>query len=154
MQHPSSPPPVSVFPVAGGKQRYPPALHVGVVFGANDRPKCNLPRSSCLAPSTRPLLPDDPLVTHWLHTPADRRGVRAGCSARARTRTGRIRRHCFPPFTSHRFLDSAANRWRLTQRVRQRPRRASASPLSRWGQFPIFTGVKVIHRAAPKGVAP
>lgn len=115
MQHPSSPPPVAVFPGDGKDQRYPSALHVKVVFGASDRPKCNLPGSSCLAPSTRHLLPDDPLVTPWLHTSADSRGVRAGCSARARTRTGRIRRHCFPPFTPHRLFDSAANRWRLTR---------------------------------------
>ena len=31
---------------------------------------------------------------------------------------------------------------------------ATPSPLSRWGQFPIFTGVKVIHRATPIEVAP
>ncbi len=31
---------------------------------------------------------------------------------------------------------------------------ASPSPLSRWGQFPIFTGVRVAHRATPNSVAP
>jgi hypothetical protein len=31
--------------------------------------------------------------------------------------------------------------------------RASAPPLSRWGQFPIFTGVTLSHRASPIEVA-
>jgi hypothetical protein len=43
----------------------------------------------------------------------------------------------------------------LIERVRERPGMlASPSPSSRWGQFPIFTGVKVFHRATPTKVAP
>lgn len=30
---------------------------------------------------------------------------------------------------------------------------ASGSPLSQWGRFPIFTGVRVSHRATPIEVA-
>jgi len=39
------------------------------------------------------------------------------------------------------------------QRVRGRPK-ATPSPLSQWGQFPIFTGMRVSHRATPTEVAP
>ena len=35
------------------------------------RPKCQLPESSCLAPSTRLLLPVQPLESHWLRTPTE-----------------------------------------------------------------------------------
>ena len=31
---------------------------------------------------------------------------------------------------------------------------ATPSPLSQWGQFPTFTGVRVAHRATPAEVAP
>lgn len=41
------------------------------------------------------------------------------------------------------------------KRVRERPGiPASPSPSSRWGRFPIFTGVRVSHRATPTKVAP
>ncbi len=31
---------------------------------------------------------------------------------------------------------------------------ATPSPLSQWGQFPTFTGVRIAHRATPNEVAP
>ena len=43
----------------------------------------------------------------------------------------------------------------LQKRVRERPGMlASPSPSSQWGRFPIFTGVRVSHRATPTEVAP
>ena len=44
---------------------------------------------------------------------------------------------------------------RVCQRVKERPGTpASPSPLSQWGRFPIFTGVRISHRATPTKVAP
>lgn len=88
--HPRAPVPVTAWPAREGGRGASPALQTGAVLGAADRPKCRLPESSCLAPSTRLLLPDLPLEPPWLRTPAVRREVRAGSSVRARTRTGRL----------------------------------------------------------------
>jgi hypothetical protein len=49
------------------------------------------PESFRLAPSIPALLPDVPVDRHWLHTPAVSREVRAECSVRVRTCTGRFR---------------------------------------------------------------
>ena len=52
-------PPWSTANIPHGRRwegRGPPALHPGTVFGAPHRPKCLLPESPCLAPSSRRLL--------------------------------------------------------------------------------------------------
>jgi len=74
-----------------------PALHLGTVVGATTRPKCRLPKSFRLAPSTRLLLPEPPVQSPWLHTHAPTGVVRAECSVQVRPRTGMLRR-CFTSF--------------------------------------------------------
>jgi len=69
-----------------------PTLHPRAVTGAPRRPKCPLPESPCLAPSSRHLLPDLPVVPRWLLTSYI--GVRAESSGRVRSRPGRLRFSC------------------------------------------------------------
>jgi hypothetical protein len=65
-------------------------LHPRAVTGAPPRPKTPSPGVILLGPFVTPPSPDLPVATRWLLTPAVGCGVRARCSARARTRTGRL----------------------------------------------------------------
>lgn len=65
-------------------------LHPRAVTGAPPRPKTPSPGVILLGPFVTPPSPDLPVATHWLLTSAVGCGVRARCSVRARTRTGRL----------------------------------------------------------------
>ena len=82
----------------------PSTLPPGAVFGAPSRPKCRLPKSPCLAPSSRRLLRHLPVALSWLLTSAEYRRVRAESSVRARTRTGRLRRAVILLSSPHPFF--------------------------------------------------
>lgn len=49
------------------------------------------PGVTSLGPFVTPPSPDLPVATHWLLTPVEMGGVRARCSVRVRSRTGRLR---------------------------------------------------------------
>ena len=83
-----SPPPITAYP-AEGRASDSPVLHPRAVTGTPHRPKRRLPKSSCLAPSTRPLL-RSPRWSRASGIPPMNYEVRAGSSVRARTRTGRL----------------------------------------------------------------
>ena len=82
----------------------PSALLPGAVFGARYRPKCRLPKSPCLAPSSYAPSPALPVALSWLRTSADGCRVRAESSVRSRTRTGRLRRVTILLSSSHPFF--------------------------------------------------
>jgi hypothetical protein len=83
-----SPPPITAYS-AEGRASDSPVLHQGAATGTPHRPKRRLPKSSCLAPSTRPLL-RTPRWDRASFVPPMNYEVRAGSSVRARTRTGRL----------------------------------------------------------------
>ena len=58
----------SASPAAGGKFRFPPALHRGAVTGAPLRPKMPSPGVTLLGPFVTPPSPDLPVATRWLLT--------------------------------------------------------------------------------------
>ena len=81
----------------------PSALHRGAVTGAPRRPKCRLPESPCLAPSSRRLLRS----FRWRRAgcvPSRQCEVRARCSVRVRSRTGRLWRVVILLSSPHPFL--------------------------------------------------
>ena len=49
----------------------PSTLPPGAVFGVPSRPKCRLPKSPCLAPSSYAPSPVLPVLLSWLRTSAD-----------------------------------------------------------------------------------
>ena len=71
---------------------YSLALHPRAVTGAPRRPKTPSPEVILLGPFVTPPSPDLPVAARWLLTSAVCCGVWARCSARARTRTGRLGR--------------------------------------------------------------
>lgn len=141
----------------GGRFGLPSTLHPRAVTGVPHRPKCRLPKSPCLAPTPRRLLRS----SRWrragcLPPPVLARfgqGVLYGCGS-AQVGFGR-RLSSFHDLTLSSKGILSPDPLRLTQRVRERPGKpATPSPLSRWGRFPTFTGVRVSHRATPTEVAP
>jgi hypothetical protein len=73
----------SASPDAGGKFRFPPALHRGAVTGAPMRPKMPSPGVTLLGPFVTPPSPDLPVATRWLLTSVEAaecgQGVLYGC---------------------------------------------------------------------------
>jgi hypothetical protein len=80
------------------------ALHRGAVTGAPYRPKTPSPGVILLGPFVTPPSPGLPVATRWLLTSADSCGVRARCSVRARTRTGRLWRFVILLSSPHPFF--------------------------------------------------
>jgi hypothetical protein len=153
----------------GGRFGLPSTLPPRAVIGAPHRPKCRLPESPCLAPSSRRLH----RTSRWrragcLPPPELARcgqGVLYGCGP-AQVGFGRWL-SSFHGLTVSSKGKLSPEPLRLTrpvgaaqdgdpcQWVRERSGvPTTPSPLSRWGQFPTFTGVRVSHRATPPEVAP
>lgn len=83
---------------------YSSALHRRAVTGAPRRPKTPSPEVILLGPFDTPPSPVLPVASRWLHTSTVRCGVRARCSVRARSRTGRLWRVRYPPLIASPFL--------------------------------------------------
>ena len=83
---------------------YSLALHPRAVTGAPRRPKTPSPEVILLGPFVTLPSPDHPVATRWLLTSAVWCGVRARCSVRARTRTGRLWRFVILLSSPHPFF--------------------------------------------------
>ena len=85
-------PPSTIHSDRGGNEDWghSSTLRPRAVSGAPRRPETPPPEVILLGPFDTPPSPDLPVATCWLLTSADRCGVRARCSVRAWTRTGRL----------------------------------------------------------------
>jgi hypothetical protein len=156
MRHPRGSPTLTASAPERG-HRASPTLHTGAVTGAPRRPKMPSPGVSLPGPFVTAPSPDPPVGPPWLHTLAKAARFEQGVLyGRGPAQVG-VGATFFLLSSPHRLFIGrlSPEPLRLTQRVRERlglP--ASPSPLSQWGQFPIFTGVRVAHRATPTKVAP
>ena len=98
-------PAIRVIRLRGERFGSPVTLRPGAVIGAPHRPKMPSPEVTLPGPFVTPPSPVLPVATRWLRTSADSCGVRARCSVRVRSRTGRLRRSVLSSF--HRLTVSS-----------------------------------------------
>jgi hypothetical protein len=101
--HTRGPPPAIRSTGGGASYGFSSALRRGAVSGAPRRPKMPSPGVTLPGPFVTPPSPVLPVAMRWLLTSVENCGVRARCSVRARSRTGRLQ-HGHPPFIASPFL--------------------------------------------------